>query len=97
MMYLVASIGNISNECFILFKKFKSLQITRNELFSNIKNLVRMNHYLLGCCGMNHKSIERIHMMASDYNLSSKLTGAGEGGFVLTFLEKKKMLMILQN
>lgn len=45
-----------------------------------------MNQGLLQCMGVSHASIETVLRTTLKYKLSTKLTGAGGGGCVLTLL-----------
>nr|WNX96114.1 Mevalonate kinase [Ayapana triplinervis] len=52
----------------------------------NIKELMEMNQGLLKCMGVSHASIETVVQTTVKYGLTSKLTGAGGGGCVITLL-----------
>ncbi|XP_024360611.1 mevalonate kinase isoform X1 [Physcomitrium patens] len=54
-----------------------------------LQELVDMNQGLLQGIGVSHLSIESICQITAAYRLSSKLTGAGGGGCVLTLLPHK--------
>ncbi|XP_042504855.1 mevalonate kinase [Macadamia integrifolia] len=60
------------------------LSVTKKE--EKIEELMEMNQGLLQCMGVSHASIETVLRTTLKYKLSSKLTGAGGGGCVLTFL-----------
>nr|AKF12263.1 mevalonate kinase [Nervilia fordii] len=51
-----------------------------------IEELMEMNQGLLQCMGVSHPSIENVLRATEKYKLTSKLTGAGGGGCVLTLL-----------
>ncbi|OMO93396.1 Mevalonate kinase [Corchorus olitorius] len=51
-----------------------------------LRELMEMNQGLLLAVGFSHTSIETILQTSMKYKLASKLTGAGGGGCVLTFL-----------
>jgi len=48
--------------------------------------MMSANHALLCVLGVNHPAIEKVCRMTHDHGLTSKLTGAGGGGCVITFL-----------
>ncbi|XP_057970270.1 mevalonate kinase-like isoform X2 [Malania oleifera] len=56
------------------------------EKEGKIEELMEMNQGLLQCMGVTHASIETVLQTTLKYKLASKLTGAGGGGCVLTFL-----------
>ncbi|XP_057960459.1 mevalonate kinase-like isoform X2 [Malania oleifera] len=56
------------------------------EKEGKIEELMEMNQGLLQCMGATHASIETVLQTTLKYKLASKLTGAGGGGCVLTFL-----------
>ncbi|XP_043695946.1 mevalonate kinase [Telopea speciosissima] len=56
------------------------------EKEEKIEELMEMNQGLLQSMGVSHASIETVLRTTLKYKLSSKLTGAGGGGCVLTFL-----------
>ncbi|KAK8960404.1 Mevalonate kinase [Platanthera guangdongensis] len=60
------------------------ISITRRE--EMIEELMEMNQGLLQCMGVSHASIENVLRVTAKYKLTSKLTGAGGGGCVLTLL-----------
>ncbi|CAI9764292.1 unnamed protein product [Fraxinus pennsylvanica] len=60
------------------------LAITEKE--EKLEELMEMNQGLLRCMGVSHASIETVLQSTLKYKLSSKLTGAGGGGCVLTLL-----------
>lgn len=51
-----------------------------------VEELMEMNQGLLQCMGVSHASIDTVLRTTFKYKLTSKLTGAGGGGCVLTFL-----------
>ncbi|CAM6109119.1 unnamed protein product [Calypogeia fissa] len=56
------------------------------KALSRLEELMVMNQCLLQCMGVSHPSIDEICGTTSRFHLSSKLTGAGGGGCVLTLL-----------
>ncbi|GAA0155164.1 carbohydrate kinase [Lithospermum erythrorhizon] len=60
------------------------LQITEKE--EKLAELMEMNQGLLQCMGVSHASIETVLRTTLKYKLTTKLTGAGGGGCVLTLL-----------
>lgn len=60
------------------------ISITRRE--EMIEELMEMNQGLLQSMGVSHASIENVLRVTAKYKLTSKLTGAGGGGCVLTLL-----------
>lgn len=62
-----------------------------------LQELVDMNQGLLQGIGVSHLSIESICQITAAYRLSSKLTGAGGGGCVLTLLPHSILTQLLIN
>lgn len=57
------------------------------ELVGQLATLFRLNQHLLNALGVGHAAIDRIVQQTRDsHSLSSKLTGAGGGGCVITLL-----------
>lgn len=59
---------------------------TKVKGLSRLEELMVMNQGLLQCMGVSHPAIEEICQTTARSHLCSKLTGAGGGGCVLTFL-----------
>ncbi|KAG8363799.1 hypothetical protein BUALT_Bualt19G0059900 [Buddleja alternifolia] len=80
------AVGSISNELASIIQSPVSddLAITKKE--EKLGELMEMNQGLLQCMGVSHASIETVIRITSKYKLSTKLTGAGGGGCVLTLL-----------
>lgn len=80
------AVDSISNEVasIILAPVSDDLAITEKE--EKLEELMEMNQGLLQCMGVSHASIETVIRTTLKYKLSSKLTGAGGGGCVLTLL-----------
>lgn len=60
--------------------------VSKTEQEVRLEELVEMNQGLLQGIGVSHLSIESICQITAAYKLQSKLTGAGGGGCVLTFV-----------
>lgn len=56
------------------------------EKEQRVEELMQMNQGLLQCMGVSHASIETVVKTTLKYKLTTKLTGAGGGGCVLTLL-----------
>lgn len=68
------------------------LTVSKNE--EKIAELMEMNQGLLQCMGVSHAVIETVLRTTLKYKLSSKLTGAGGGGCVLTLLPSRILTQI---
>lgn len=51
-----------------------------------IKALIEINHSLLNSCGVGHEKLDQIAAVTKRRTLSTKLTGAGGGGYTLTLI-----------
>ncbi|KAJ3202110.1 hypothetical protein HDU67_000792 [Dinochytrium kinnereticum] len=80
---VLQSIDGISQTCIEIFANKDLDEKKRREQF---KILIEMNHQLLSTCGMSHPEIEKVRRIASLFGFASKLTGAGGGGCVLSFI-----------
>ena len=58
----------------------------REQSYDVIKDMVEMNQQLLNFIGVGHPAIDNVVMMAKQYGLFSKLTGAGGGGCVFAIV-----------
>uniref|UniRef100_A0A1B6IB16 Mevalonate kinase n=1 Tax=Homalodisca liturata TaxID=320908 RepID=A0A1B6IB16_9HEMI len=56
------------------------------ELYKTLGGLMELNHGLLRTLGVSHESLENIVDVTSRHGLTSKLTGAGGGGYAITLL-----------
>jgi len=50
--------------------------------------MIDVNHYLLCSLNVSHEKIENIRQITKKYGLHTKITGAGGGGCMLTFVPK---------
>lgn len=69
------------------FKTLNALGLTKSDsLFKTLGGLMELNHGLLRTLGVSHESLEHIVSVSNHYGLSSKLTGAGGGGYAITLV-----------
>lgn len=80
------AVDSISKELSGIIQTSASDDITVTEKQEKLEELMEMNQGLLQCMGVSHASIETVLRTTLKYKLSSKLTGAGGGGCVLTLL-----------
>lgn len=52
----------------------------------DLKQLVRLNQHLLRCLDVSHPAIESVCRIADQYDIATKLTGAGGGGCTISIL-----------
>ncbi|KAL8516842.1 hypothetical protein ACS0TY_015194 [Phlomoides rotata] len=64
------------------FQSSDNLPITKKE--KKLEKLIEMSQCFLQCMGVSHVSIDNVIRVTLKYKLSTKLTGAGGGGSVLT-------------
>ncbi|KAJ4953735.1 hypothetical protein NE237_030567 [Protea cynaroides] len=86
MSAVFSAVDHISKELSTVIQSpvHEDLSITEKE--NKIEELMEMNQGLLQCMGVSHASIETVLRTTMKYKLSSKLTGAGGGGCVLTLV-----------
>nr|AUZ98390.1 mevalonate kinase [Trachyspermum ammi] len=86
MTAVFTSMDSISNKLATILESpaVDELAITEKEVL--LEELMEMNQGLLQCMGVSHASIETVIRTTLKYKLSTKLTGAGGGGCVLTLL-----------
>uniref|UniRef100_A0A1D1ZBR8 Mevalonate kinase n=1 Tax=Anthurium amnicola TaxID=1678845 RepID=A0A1D1ZBR8_9ARAE len=86
MTSVFTAVDSISKELSTILQSpaLDDLSITDKE--EKISELMEMNQGLLQCMGVSHASIESVLRTTLKYKLTSKLTGAGGGGCVLTIL-----------
>lgn len=86
MAAVFSAVDSISHELSTVIQSPTSNDITTTEKEEKLEELMEMNQGLLQCMGVSHASIESVLRTTLKYKLSSKLTGAGGGGCVLTLL-----------
>ena len=80
------AVDSISNEMATIIQSPVSDDLAITEKEEKLEELMEMNQGLLQCMGVSHASIETVLRTTLKFKLSSKLTGAGGGGCVLTLL-----------
>ncbi|KAJ4771129.1 Mevalonate kinase [Rhynchospora pubera] len=80
------AINSISDELALLVESPAEYKVEVSEKEEKLKELMQMNQGLLQCIGVSHESIETVVRTTMKEKLVSKLTGAGGGGCVLTFV-----------
>ncbi|KAK4424670.1 Mevalonate kinase [Sesamum alatum] len=80
------AVDAISNELAAIIQAPASDDLAVTEKEEKLGELMEMNQGLLLCMGVSHLSIDTVIRVALKYKLSTKLTGAGGGGCVLTLL-----------
>ncbi|KAL0347983.1 UNVERIFIED_CONTAM: Mevalonate kinase [Sesamum angustifolium] len=80
------AVDAISNELAAIIQSPASDDLAVTEKEEKVGELMEMNQGLLLCMGVSHLSIDTVIRVALKYKLSTKLTGAGGGGCVLTLL-----------
>ncbi|EPS72262.1 mevalonate kinase [Genlisea aurea] len=86
MVSIFNAVDSISNELSEIIQSPISDDLVITEKEEKIAELMEMNQGLLQSMGVSHTSIETVIRTTSKYKLSTKLTGAGGGGCVLTLL-----------
>jgi len=56
--------------------------------------MIDVNHYLLCSLNVGHEKIEKIRQITQKFGFHSKITGAGGGGCMLTFVPKGNEIYI---
>ncbi|KAI6684863.1 hypothetical protein NL676_030776 [Syzygium grande] len=80
------AVDSISKELLTIIQAPAPDDISMTEKEEKIGELMEMNQGLLQCMGVSHASIETVLRTTLKFKLTSKLTGAGGGGCVLTLL-----------
>ncbi|KAL9272549.1 Mevalonate kinase-like protein [Drosera capensis] len=86
MEAVFSAVDSISKEMSTIIQSPATDDVTITEREGKLEELMEMNQGLLQCMGVSHASIETVLRTTLKYKLSSKLTGAGGGGCVLTLL-----------
>lgn len=89
------AVDSISNEMASVIQAPVSDDLAITEKEEKLEELMEMNQGLLLCMGVSHASIETVLRTTLKYKLSSKLTGAGGGGCVLTLLPTCILFVVL--
>eukprot|EP00252_Welwitschia_mirabilis_P001057 TRINITY_DN11025_c0_g1_i1.p1 TRINITY_DN11025_c0_g1~~TRINITY_DN11025_c0_g1_i1.p1 ORF type:complete len:396 (+),score=69.42 TRINITY_DN11025_c0_g1_i1:263-1450(+) len=88
MSAVFTAVDNITEEIAEIIQSSATDDASICENEGKLEELMEMNQGLLQCMGVSHPAIEAILQTTSRYKLSSKLTGAGGGGCVLTLLPR---------
>lgn len=80
------AVDSISKELSTIIQTPAPDEISVTEKEEKVGELMEMNQGLLQCMGVSHASIETVLRTTLKFKLTSKLTGAGGGGCVLTLL-----------
>lgn len=91
MTSVFTAVESISNEFASIIQSSSGDDIEKEQ---RVQELMEMNQGLLQCMGVSHASIETVLRTTMKYNLTSKLTGAGGGGCVLTLLPARILFII---
>lgn len=78
-------------------KSYDSLSV---DPYKTLSGLMELNHGLLRTLGVSHETLERIVEISCRHGLSTKLTGAGGGGYAITLLQpnfSKDQIKALRN
>ncbi|XP_074311553.1 mevalonate kinase isoform X2 [Silene latifolia] len=86
MASVFSAVDSISKELSAIIQMPVTDDVSITEKEEKVEELMEMNQGLLQCMGVSHSSIETVLRTTLKYKLSSKLTGAGGGGCVLTLL-----------
>lgn len=91
MTSVFTAVDSISNELASIIQSSSDDDLTKEQ---KVEELMEMNQGLLKCMGVSHASIEMVLRTTLKYKLTSKLTGAGGGGCVLTLLPARILFTI---
>ncbi|KAF8388050.1 hypothetical protein HHK36_026716 [Tetracentron sinense] len=86
MAAVFSAVDSISKELSTIIQSHAPDDLSITEKEKKLEELMEMNQGLLQCMGVTHASIETVLQTTLKYKLTSKLTGAGGGGCVLTLL-----------
>ncbi|KAL4582947.1 hypothetical protein LXL04_007509 [Taraxacum kok-saghyz] len=94
MTSVFTAVDFISNEFASIIQSSSPDDLEKEQ---KVEELMQMNQGLLQCMGVSHASIETVLRTTLNYKLTSKLTGAGGGGCVLTLLPSLLSGTIIDN
>ncbi len=77
---IMDQVEKCSNECIDSLSKYEQHTMTKEELYSNLEQIISRNQSLLNQMGVGQEKLDRIQAIAKDFGLAAKLTGAGAGG-----------------
>ncbi|XP_078153595.1 mevalonate kinase [Carex rostrata] len=97
MTSIFDAINSISDELALLVESPAADQAAISEKEEKLMELMQMNQGLLQCIGVSHESIETVVRTTMKAKLVSKLTGAGGGGCVLTFVPALLSAAVTEN
>lgn len=86
MAFVFTAVDSISKELTTVLQSPTPDELSVTTLEEKVEELMEMNQGLLQSMGVSHATIETVLRTTLKYKLSSKLTGAGGGGCVLTLL-----------
>ncbi|XP_028092609.1 mevalonate kinase-like [Camellia sinensis] len=86
MAAVFKAVDSISNEVATILQSPGDDDVAVTEKEDKLQELMEINQGLLQCMGVGHASIETVIRTTLKYKLTTMLTGAGDGGCVLTLL-----------
>jgi mevalonate kinase len=88
--HLFDSVDAISQRVLTLFKDYahETQEEKLLELESQLEIFIDINQHILNALGVGHTALDYICQTSAEYNLHSKLTGAGGGGCAFTLIKK---------
>jgi len=90
---ILDSIHNIGERCKELFTS----ENDEKQIIKELKDMIDVNHYLLCSLNVGHQKIEQIRQITKKYGLHTKITGAGGGGCMLTFVPNENKEDVIVN
>ncbi|KAL0685880.1 hypothetical protein Bca4012_052728 [Brassica carinata] len=84
------AVDSISKEVAAIIQTKDEMSVTEKE--ERVKELMEMNQGLLESMGVSHSSTDTVIQTTHKHKLTSKLTGAGGGGCVLTLLPTRTVV-----